>query len=637
MKWMFKKKKYKTTKGTSSAVLLSIAIHAGLFLLAGALVVFTVVNEKEVEFEAPKAVERPKMKLKKPKVKVKKTSKPKQTTRIVTKMNRASMPDIQLPEVSGMGDGFDGALGGFEMMPEFEEETLLGGGQSIGNDFAGTFYDLKRDRHGQSNGMMEPGKFISEMTRFVESGWKPSKLAKYYRSSRKLYATTIAIPPVPATIGPESFGEPGSGATCFAVHYKGQLVYKNDITFRFWGMGDDMLIVRVDGKIVLNAPYPLWDDQYYTGKITPLWRTSSSKSLTHWLGVHVSTVGDWITLKAGEPLDMEVLIGEVCGGVFQAMLVVEVEGEEYERNPARGGPVLPIFKTAPPSIDLMEAIHGDLDPCDAMITNGPVFCDYEVESPTYYDPDDVDPPPPNLADGNKPEGSRTWTFEDGKTLEAEFMTIVAGKVVLKNKKGKQLKFPVGQFSPEDRRYVELENPPDFQINFSKTSELIPPQQRETYLAYTDMVRQYKYVFGTRLKQSTTKSYPHELRVELFAFGEEVDGDNYILLDRQQSTFIPSKENQGFHEFYSLKPVRIQTRAIRSAAPMRGTKYGGFLITITDERGKIIQYKTSHDWMIDILENLKDFPLGKHFNKKGIRVCPPRPGPGDRYERVDEIL
>ncbi|MEN8255290.1 MAG: hypothetical protein ABFR33_07455, partial [Verrucomicrobiota bacterium] len=86
--------KQKVTKGMPSAVLLSIAIHAALFFLAGMLVVFTVVKKKEIEFEPPKAVERPKMKLKKPKVKVKKTSRPKQAKHILAKVNPVNMPEI---------------------------------------------------------------------------------------------------------------------------------------------------------------------------------------------------------------------------------------------------------------------------------------------------------------------------------------------------------------------------------------------------------------------------------------------------------------------------------------------------------------------------------------------------------------
>ena len=147
MKKMIRKRQ-KIGKGTTSALLLSILIHAGLFLLAGMLVVFTVVKKEEKKFEPPKAVERPKMKLKKPKVKIKKTSRPKPTTRIVTKMNRASMPDIQLPEMSGMEGGLGGGVDGFDMMPDLDTVSIFGSGQSIGNDFEGVVYSLLYDRKG---------------------------------------------------------------------------------------------------------------------------------------------------------------------------------------------------------------------------------------------------------------------------------------------------------------------------------------------------------------------------------------------------------------------------------------------------------------------------------------------------------
>ena len=174
------RKSQKIVKGMPSAVVLSIVIHAALFLLAGMLVVFTVVKKEEKKFVPPKAVERPKMKLRKPKVKVKKTSKPKPTTRIVTKMSRADMPDIQLPEMSGMGDSLAGGIGGFDMMPDLGETMLFGAGQTIGNDFVGTFYDFKHDHSGRPI-PMSPEQYAAELTQFVRRGWKTSHLAKYYR------------------------------------------------------------------------------------------------------------------------------------------------------------------------------------------------------------------------------------------------------------------------------------------------------------------------------------------------------------------------------------------------------------------------------------------------------------------------
>ena len=56
-------------KGAPSGFVISLGIHAAAFFLAGLFVVFTVVNKEEKKFIPPKPVDRPKMKLKKPKVK----------------------------------------------------------------------------------------------------------------------------------------------------------------------------------------------------------------------------------------------------------------------------------------------------------------------------------------------------------------------------------------------------------------------------------------------------------------------------------------------------------------------------------------------------------------------------------------
>jgi hypothetical protein len=111
-------------KGVPSAVLLSAAIHFILLFIAGSFVVFSVLKKEEKKFVPPKPIERPKMDLKKPRVKVQKSAKPRATQRIVTKGVQQSMPDIQLPEVSGMSAGLGGGVGGFEMMPDPAEVSL---------------------------------------------------------------------------------------------------------------------------------------------------------------------------------------------------------------------------------------------------------------------------------------------------------------------------------------------------------------------------------------------------------------------------------------------------------------------------------------------------------------------------------
>ena len=607
-------------KGMPSAVVLSILIHVALFLLAGMLVVFTVVKKEDRKFEPPKAVERPQMKLKKPKVKVKKTSKPKPTTRIVTKMDRASMPEIQLPEMSGMGDGLAGGVVGFDLALDLGEVSIFGAGQTIGNDFVGTFYDLKRNRSGKPT-PMDPEMYLEAIRKFVKDDWKATRLSRYYQSPKKLYTTTFAIPPVLSIMAPEAFGEKDTDGWLWAAHYKGELVYPEDIRFRFWGMGDDVMLVRVNGEVVLIS---CWPGGWTEGYLTQVWQSSSPDSHKYPLGINRSVVGDWIDLKAGVPLPMEVLIGELPGGVFQAMLCVEVESETYPKNPFRNGPKLPIFKTEEPSQDLMDAIHGDLDPGDASVTNGPVFRDYAF---TPQVASTADAAPPVSAVEESP--FRTWNSKGGKSIEAEYLTVLAGNAVLKNAKGKQIKIPVDQLSEGDQLFLTLANPPRFDIEFLKKSrQVTPPKQSPFMSGDRRPYRAFDSTFGVKVKQMSTGGYDQRLTVEYFAIGEEVDGDNYKLLGRGVDSFIPGAENQKSLEFSGDK-VRATQFAISNSAPMRGIKYGGFLITVTDERGKIVQYKTPYKWLFKNLEDLKNIPVGKYFDKECNLVGPPRPGSGNR--------
>ena len=603
-------------KGMPSAVLLSIAIHAALFLLAGMLVVFTVVKKEEQKFEPPKAVDRPKMKLRKPKVKVRKTSKPKPTARIVTKMSRADIPDIQLPEMSGMGEGLAGGLGGFDLMPDLGDISVFGSGQSIGNDFEGTFYDFKRDYSGRD---IDPGieKYLQDLKEFMRGGWDTAKLARYYRSPKKLYTTSFMVPVVLSSVAPAAFDEADTVGYLWLAHYKGQLVHKDGITFRFWGMGDDIMVVRAGGKVVLNASWPRWRGMDFASTITPRWHSTSADSRKYYMGNNRSVVGNWITLEPGVPVDMEVILGEVPGGGFAAMLTVEVKGVKYARG-RQGNPILPMFKTAKPSLDLIDAIYKDLVLGEACVTNGPVFSDYDTSGKAVAlpKPDEIEPPETKDSIDEK---MRSWTGTDGKVLDAEFVATISGKAVLKDSRGRQRKIPLDRLSPEDRKYIELTRPPAFNIDFSKKSSQYIGKMSPYNGRFPPKV--LDYVFSTRLKQISAGTYNHELHVEFFAIGAENFGDHYILLDRQKSRFTPAKKDQKTHEF-SGKTVRLTSYELYG--DFKGTKYSGYLVVVTDARGKIIHHQASSKWLFENLDNLRRLPVGRYMDKTCTRVFPTRP-------------
>ena len=213
MKKLFKKTKG-LVKGTPVAVLVSIGIHGVLLFAALGWVVFTVVKKDEVAFVPVEKLDRPKMKLRKLRVKVKQNSKPKQSTqRIVTKATRV-ISDIQLPEMSGVGEGLGDSIGGFSLMDDLSKMSLMGGGKSVGNDLVGTYYYLKQKRNGTPSGLSgqsgaadSGGAYMQLLQEFFKKGWDDSVFDPYWRAPTKLYATQMFVPPVPSTIAPEKFGD----------------------------------------------------------------------------------------------------------------------------------------------------------------------------------------------------------------------------------------------------------------------------------------------------------------------------------------------------------------------------------------------------------------------------------------------
>ena len=167
-----------------------------------------------------------------------------------------------------------------------------------------------------------------------------------------------------------SFGEREVAGWLWFAHYKGNLVYPEDITFRFWGSADDILVIMVDDKVILNASRTSSQDQ-----VSSRWKSTAPDNRTHRMGNSYTEGSEWITLEAGKPRSMQVLIGEVPGGHFDCMLTVQVKGEDYPMN-KWGGPIYPMFTTEVPSHNLLDQIIPKLVPGEASLTNGPVFKDY---------------------------------------------------------------------------------------------------------------------------------------------------------------------------------------------------------------------------------------------------------------------
>jgi len=184
-----------------------------------------------------------------------------------------------------------------------------------GGALIGILYDLKQTQQRQPT-KETPASYRGVITEFLKSGWDEEILNRYFRVTRPLYTTRIWIPMMNADEAPKAFGVADVvKPRMWVVHYKGQVAPPESGLYRFSGMADDIIAVRVNDRLVLVSGRP---DCLPPASV---WKSPEPK------GRDGTTSGDWIALKAGETVDMDVIVGERPGGRFGAELSVEKQGE----------------------------------------------------------------------------------------------------------------------------------------------------------------------------------------------------------------------------------------------------------------------------------------------------------------------
>jgi len=225
--------------------------------------------------------------------------------------------------------------------PSANPESLFGSTVSSGASLIGILYDLKQTptREKTKMGAEFYDAFVNE---FLASNWDEGVLNRYFRATRPVYSTQVFIPNIAAAAAPKAFEvEKVVHPSFWVIHYKGQVAPPSSGQWRFWGFGSEVCSVAVNGKTVLASN---WIEN---GRPIPTpgsnWHSSDAPGQRVRQAYLIA--GDWMDLKAGEVVDLDVLIGERAGGNFCAVLLIEKKGVKYEQKD--GHPIFPVFQLAP--------------------------------------------------------------------------------------------------------------------------------------------------------------------------------------------------------------------------------------------------------------------------------------------------
>lgn len=219
-----------------------------------------------------------------------------------------------------------------------EEVEVFGRSSGGTGALIGIFYDLKQNQ--QREPLPGGGKdYAKNVEEFLMSGFDEALFNRFFRAGRPLYTTQIATGRLNAEAAPKAFGVDGVvKPRCWVVHYKGQVAPPADGTYRFVGAADDMMAVAINRHVVLIGNHPATK--------FPLLNWKPATDAGPRPAAHSGAIyGDWIELRAGQPVDLDILIGERPGGIFNALLLYEKKGETYSVN-GKGEVILPLFQVA---------------------------------------------------------------------------------------------------------------------------------------------------------------------------------------------------------------------------------------------------------------------------------------------------
>ena len=334
------------SKKKRSAVFIVIAVSIAVHVLAGlglAAVKIIEVLQPEPEFEAPPVVEvkpPPPPPPPPPTTKRAQRSMPRPQPLAVKNAQNTSVPAIEMNNANltvGGGRGFGGGLGSLGgAVADSLRITSFGYDQAMEGTLEGTLYDFKTDSKGKK--VREVTKigadfgaktnYASDIFKSFTGNFRQDSLdRKFFRSDTLLYGAYFIIPKASADAAPRAFKVEGVIApSLICAVYTGTYRPTKSGRFRLFGKADDVLVVRINGKTVLDGSWR--KSAYSRWKQPEAARRVDEKNPQRYFGLSQHGVtGSWFDLTAGRETQVEIVIAEVPGGEFGAYLLIEEEGQ----------------------------------------------------------------------------------------------------------------------------------------------------------------------------------------------------------------------------------------------------------------------------------------------------------------------
>ena len=193
--------------------------------------------------------------------------------------------------------------------------------------------------------MLSKDRIGSDLLPLIQSGFRDTTCLEPLKKSRPISFRGIAgaYHDFPRRSELEPYHESGG----WLSWYHGEVLPPVAGRYRFWGYADNHLLVAVDGK-------PVFEGSRHDSSFKNLGiARTDNPALPCLIASAGFACSDWIDVTT-DPVQIDILFGEVGGRLTSGLLLIEREGEQYEET-FWGQPKWPLFLTeAPQDSELPE-------------------------------------------------------------------------------------------------------------------------------------------------------------------------------------------------------------------------------------------------------------------------------------------
>jgi hypothetical protein len=206
---------------------------------------------------------------------------------------------------------------------------------------------------------------------------------------------------------------------------------------------------------------------------------------------------------------------------------------------------------------------------------------------------------------------RIWTSVKGDTVEAEFKTIVSGRVILHKPDGKELKVPMSGLCSADIKYLETKIPPtiDIDVNVDRDKTKL---ESTSFYSYSYEKEEIKVKCEVSITKKSREASAMPLKACIYVFSADTRSKEMRVVSRTEKDFIFNSSKVVTFSSDVAKFQNVETSGYGSGTES-GQEYEGYVAYVENKAGDLIAVRGSSKSYEKNLERIKNFKSGTKFD------------------------